>query len=87
MGLSIDDARARVADLVGTAPTPDGDQKPSTARTMGVLVLAWKEARSENEIGPEHILLALLREGRKVAAHVMTRAGITDERVRGELGG
>ena len=87
LGLSIDGARSRVADLVGSTPAVDGDQKPSTPRAMDVLVLAWQEARSQNEIGPQHILLALLREGQGVAAHVMTEAGITEERVRAELGG
>ncbi len=53
---------------------------------MDVLVLAWQEARSQNEIGPQHILLGLLREGQGVAAHVMREAGITEERVRAEIG-
>ena len=46
LGLSIDGARSRVAELLGSSPAPDGDQKPSTPRAMDVLVLAWQEARS-----------------------------------------
>lgn len=65
-GLSLDGARERVVAIVGAGATPadaDGTGAPSTSRTMDVLVLAWQEARTEDEIGPEHILLALLREG------------------------
>jgi ATP-dependent Clp protease ATP-binding subunit ClpC len=89
-GFGRDDARTRVVDVVGRV-TKDEEELPgelaSTPRTMDVLVLAWNEARRENDIGPEHILLALVREGQGVAAHVLRDAGISEERVRRELRG
>lgn len=89
-GFELDDARTRVVDLVGRVTTTEGEELtaelPSTPRTMDVLVLAWEEARRENDIGSEHILLALMREGKGVAAHVLRDAGISEEEVRGELG-
>lgn len=49
-----------------------------SARAKKVLQLALREAvaRRDREIGPEHILLGLLREGNGLAALILTRAGL-----------
>ncbi len=85
-GVTLDDARAQIAGKVGSGEV-DGRGAPSTPRTVDVLVLAWQEARSQNEVGSEHILLALLREGQGVAAGVLSNAGITENDVRAEIAG
>ena len=54
-----------------------------TDRARRVVVLAQEEARmrNHNEIGTEHILLALIREG-GVAAQALESLGITEEAAR-----
>jgi ATP-dependent Clp protease ATP-binding subunit ClpC len=88
LGLTLEVARSDVVERVGSVPESDREATaalPSTPRTMDVLVVAWQEARSENDIGSEHILLALLREGQGVAAQVLSDRGISEEQVRSEL--
>lgn len=84
-GLTIDEARAQVVGIVGSEDDKEGRGAPSTARTMDVLMLAWEEARQHNEVGSEHILLALLREGEGVAARVLSQANVTEADVRAGL--
>lgn len=88
LGLTLEVARSDVVERVGSVPESDREATaalPSTPRTMDVLVVAWQEARFENDIGSEHILLALLREGQGVAAYVLSDRGISEEQVRSEL--
>ncbi len=88
LGLTLEVARSDVVGRIGSVPESDREATaalPSTPRTMDVLVVAWQEARSENYIGSEHILLALLREGQGVAAAVLSDRGIGEEQVRSEL--
>jgi ATP-dependent Clp protease ATP-binding subunit ClpA len=67
-------------------PARIGGHLPFTARAKKVLGLSLREAIAlrHNNIGPEHILLGLLREGQGLAAKVMHEAGIdlTDLRRR-----
>jgi ATP-dependent Clp protease ATP-binding subunit ClpC len=58
-----------------------------TDRARRVLVLAQEEARllGHPMIGPEHILLGLIAEGRGVAATVLGDAGVDLERAREEV--
>lgn len=55
-----------------------------TERVHQVLRLAREEARRLNRdyIGPEHLLLGLVREGDSVAAKVLTKLGISLAEVR-----
>src|SRR6201746_1347367 len=58
-----------------------------TERARQVVVLAQEEARTlkHNYIGPEHILLGLLREEEGLAARVLESLDITVERVRAQV--
>ncbi len=89
-GFTLDHARSRVVEILGLpAKSDDGDQPdemPSTPRVMDVLVLAWREARLDNNIASEHILIALVREGNGVAARILSDAGVTEDQLRGKLG-
>lgn len=89
-GFTLDQMRAQVVEIVGPRAKPDDNEQPaempSTPRVMDVLVLAWQEARSENNIASEHILLALVREGKGAAAHILSNAGVTAGQLRSELG-
>jgi len=55
-----------------------------TERARKVLALAQEEAQrfNHNYIGPEHILLGLIREGSGVGAKVLTNLGVEPNRVR-----
>ena len=58
-----------------------------TDRARRVVVLAQEEARmlNHNEIGTEHILLALIREDGGVAAQALESLGITEEAARQQV--
>jgi ATP-dependent Clp protease ATP-binding subunit ClpA len=58
-----------------------------TDRARRVVVLSQEEARllGHNYIGPEHILLALIREGSGVATQVLTGAGVDLNRARQQV--
>ena len=58
-----------------------------TERARQVVVLAQEEARTlkHDHVGPEHLLLGLLREQQGLAARVLGSLGITLEQVRGEV--
>jgi ATP-dependent Clp protease ATP-binding subunit ClpA len=66
-------------------PVPGpGHRLPFTPRAKKVLALSLREAiRLEHRsLGPEHILLGLLREGEGLAAQILTGAGLTVEDLR-----
>ena len=68
-GITLDAARAKVAEMVGCGlETPSG-RIPFAPRAKKVLELALRESLRLNHhyIGTEHILLGLLREGRAPA--------------------
>ena len=56
-----------------------GELPELTPRTKQVLNIAFEESRSlnHNYIGPEHILLGLLREGEGLAYQILLKSGIT----------
>ncbi|MBL9087268.1 MAG: AAA family ATPase [Planctomycetia bacterium] len=70
----------------GTAMTIMG-QRPFTPRAKKVLGLALEEARNLGhvDIGTEHLLLALLREGEGTAAQVLRNLKVKAEDVREEV--
>jgi len=75
MGVSLDDIRLAVERQVGVGgETKVSGARPYTPRTKKVLQLALAEAQGmhQPQIGTEHLLLALLREGEGVAAQVLT---------------
>jgi ATP-dependent Clp protease ATP-binding subunit ClpC len=60
-----------------------------TDRSRKVVVLAQEEARnlSHDHVGPEHILLGLVREGSGVAAKALESLGISLETIRERVEG
>jgi ATP-dependent Clp protease ATP-binding subunit ClpA len=61
-----------------------GGARPFTPRAKKVLELSMREALRMrcDHVGPEHILLGLLREGKGLAAQVLTAAGPTIDDLR-----
>jgi ATP-dependent Clp protease ATP-binding subunit ClpA len=68
------------------APEPEASPGyiPFTPRAKKVLELSLREALrlKHKHIGPEHILLGLLREGEGLAAMVLTNAGVSLDDLR-----
>ncbi|SEF86723.1 ATP-dependent Clp protease ATP-binding subunit ClpC [Caloramator fervidus] len=60
---------------------------PLTPRTKRIIELARNEARglNHNFIAPEHIMLALLREGEGVAIAILSKLGVDISKLRSEI--
>ena len=89
LGISLDAMRQAIEDIVGRGaePTAVPGHVPFTPRAKKVLELSLRESLQlgVNYIGPEHILLALLREGEGVAPQVLVAAGVDLNRARQQV--
>jgi ATP-dependent Clp protease ATP-binding subunit ClpA len=76
-GLTLDTARAEVEAIIGRGASAPSGHIPFTARAKTVLELALREALAlkKSYIGPEHILLGLIREKDGVGAQILERLG------------
>lgn len=84
LGLDADKVRAAVAQIVEASQRPVKDEPTLTPRTKRVMEISIDEARlmGHNYIGTEHLLLALVREGEGVAAHILNAYGADNQKVR-----
>jgi ATP-dependent Clp protease ATP-binding subunit ClpC len=89
IGLDLDTVRAEVLKATGRGPAigPNEEVAFTPRAKKVVLELAGEEARSlgHNYIGPEHLLLGLIREGEGIAAQVLLAAGADLNKVRHQL--
>jgi hypothetical protein len=88
LGVSLDDARsAAQPTLVDGQPTEPAGKDGISAYARSVLEQSLREAvaRGEGFIGPEHLLLALLREDVGGAARTLSELGIDPDVVRRRL--
>ena len=87
LGISLEDVRAEVAQLVGPGDDIATGQVPFTPRAKEVLELALEEGLSlgHNYIGTEHVLLGLVREHDGVAARILDSFGAEAVIVRDEV--
>jgi ATP-dependent Clp protease ATP-binding subunit ClpC len=78
LGLSTEDVRAKVEEIVGGSVSTPVGSRPFTPRSKKVLELALREALllDHGYIGTEHILLGLVREGNGVATTVLAELGV-----------
>jgi len=85
--LEVERVRVQVARIVGTTEEVPSGQIPFTPHAKKVLELALREAigLSHNYIGPEHILLGLLRENEGVGAQVLLAFEVDPEKIRDEV--
>ena len=84
-GVEAGPVRDRVRELIGPGDARGRGKKPHfTPRTKKVLELSLREALrlGDKEIGAEHLLLALLREGEGVGAVVLEQMGVSLDGVR-----
>jgi len=82
--ISLQAARQQVEEIIGHGDQPPSGHIPFTPRAKKVLELSLRESRQlgQNYIGPEHILLGVLREGDGVAAQVLVKLHAELDQVR-----
>ena len=87
LGISLEAVRQQVEEIIGQGQSAPTGHIPFTPRAKKVLELSLREADQlgHKYIGTEHILLGLLREGEGVGAQVLTKHGVSLERVRMEV--
>jgi len=71
--VTFEEVQAQVARIIGQGDEVTTGQIPFTPRAKKVLELSLREAldSGDNYIGPEHILLGMVREGDGVAARIL----------------
>jgi len=88
LGLDLAKARTSVEFTIGRG---DATTSPSeitlSPRTKKIIELAIDEARKlgHGNVGTEHLLLGMVREGGSVASHILESVGIASERVRQQV--
>src|SRR5262245_102673 len=87
LGVSLEDVRQQVEDLLGRGQQAATGHIPFTPRAKKVLELSLREALQlgHNYIGSEHLLLGLIREGESVAAQILAKLGADLSRVRQQV--
>lgn len=87
MGISLDDVRNEVEEIIGQGSQPHSGHIPFTPRAKKVLELSLREGlqMGHKYIGTEFLLLGLIREGEGVAAQVLTKLGADLPRVRQQV--
>jgi len=87
LDITVGEARAEVARIVGPGDELTTGQIPFTPRAKKVLELSLREALAlgHNWIGTEHVLLGLVGENDGVAARVLLDFGADADKIRGEV--
>ncbi|PFG28002.1 ATP-dependent Clp protease [Corynebacterium renale] len=87
MGISLEDVRREVEEIIGQGTQPHSGHIPFTPKAKKVLELALREGlqMGHKYIGTEFLLLGLIREGDGVAAQVLTKLGADLPRVRQQV--
>jgi ATP-dependent Clp protease ATP-binding subunit ClpC len=87
LGISLSAVRTEVEEVIGRGGAAPAGHIPFTPRAKKVLELSLREALhlGHNDIGTEHLLLGLIREGDGVAAQVLTGLGADLEVVRTQV--
>jgi hypothetical protein len=77
-GITPERARAEVLEIVGPGGSPPSGHIPFTSRAKKVLELSLREALEvgDEELGSEHILLGVIREGTGVGAQALVKLGV-----------
>jgi Clp amino terminal domain, pathogenicity island component/ClpX C4-type zinc finger len=87
LDISVTAVREGAAESIGLSGTSSTGSPPFTPRAKKVLELSLREAMQlgSSEIGPEHLLLGLVREGEGVGAQVLISLGIDLDVVRQQV--
>lgn len=84
LGVSLEDTRSYVEQIIGRGTSVPNGHIPFTPRSKKVLELALRESLQlgHNYIGTEHLLLGLVREGEGVAAQILEKMNVDAGLVR-----
>ena len=76
LGLTLEPVRQQALEILGVGSTSP-NVLPFTPRARKVLELAYRESEQlgSNYIGPEHLLLGILREGEGIACQTIVALG------------
>ncbi|HWJ66344.1 MAG TPA: ATP-dependent Clp protease ATP-binding subunit [Nocardioides sp.] len=87
LGISLEGVRQQVEEIIGQGQQAPSGHIPFTPRAKKVLELSLREALQlgHTYIGPEHILLGLVRDSEGVAARILARLGAELNRVRQQV--
>ena len=88
LGVGLARARTAVEYIIGVgADATAPNDLTLSPRTKKVIELAIDEARidGQHDVGPEHVLLGVVREGQGIASGVIESAGVTLDKVRQEV--
>jgi hypothetical protein len=87
LGIGLEAVRRQVVAVIGQGEQAPSGHIPFTPRAKKVLELSLREALQlgHDHIGPEHILLGLIREGGGVAAQVLVKLGADLNQVRQQV--
>ena len=82
--ITVEEVRAQVARIVGEGDRVAAGEIPFTPRAKKALEIALREAMSlgGRQVGPEHILLGLVRETDGVAARILVDFDVDAETIR-----
>ncbi len=87
--MTYDNVKEEIVEVVNRYTPIDGDYRlPYSVRMKSVAEFAVLEANlmSQKYIGPEHLLLGILKEGDGVAAKVLNKYGLTYEYAKSMIG-
>ncbi len=86
-GITYERARVEVVEIVGRGGEPPAGHIPFTPRAKHVLELSLREAleAGHDELGSEHILLGLIREGSGVGVQVLVKLGADLSQLRHQV--
>jgi ATP-dependent Clp protease ATP-binding subunit ClpA len=91
LGVELSKVRTAVEFIIGPGDAANMPSSPSeitiSPRAKTVIEFAMDEARKLNHrhVGPEHLLLGLVREGQGIASGVIESLGVTLEKVRQQV--
>ena len=87
LGVNVQRLRQALEFVIGRGTRPPLVEPTLSPQAREVLDLAEKEADAEGqaEVGTDHLLLGLLREGQGIAAGVLESFGISIDRARTQL--
>jgi ATP-dependent Clp protease ATP-binding subunit ClpC len=87
LGVTLQDAQAEVEKIIGRGTGFVPAEIPFTPKVKRNLELAIQEARQlgHNHIGPEHLMLGLIRDGEGVATRVLSNLDIDLSQVQTQL--
>jgi bifunctional DNase/RNase len=87
LGISLEAVRQQVEEIIGQDEKAPSGHIQFTPRAKTVFELSLREAfqLGQNDIGTEHILLGLVREGDGVGAQVLVKLGADLNRVRQQV--